>query len=93
MGQIAIIGSTCTGHDNFQPRSAITGSSTVFINGVGVHCIGDLWEKHCDHTSCHDGTLSTGSPTIFVEGKAVGLVGDSISCGSTIATGSLDVGS
>ena len=93
MSGIATVGSICTGHDGFPSRQAITGSSTVFINGLSVHCVGDLWETHCDSFSCHDGTLVTGSPTIFVSGLPVGLVGDLISCGSTIATGSDTVGS
>lgn len=92
---IATVGSICTGHDNFPPRLAITGSDSVFINGKAVHCVYDLWETHCNHgknRSCHDAFLLSGSETIFVGGKAVGRVGDLLSCGSFIASGSEDVG-
>lgn len=92
--EIALVGSLCTGHEDWPPRRAITGSSTVFINGLGVHCVGDLWEVHChkNNKDCHDSFLSEGSGTIFVEGKSVGRVGDLIACGSFVATGSPNVG-
>ncbi|WP_353618600.1 PAAR domain-containing protein [Spartinivicinus marinus] len=35
----------------------------------------------------HAGVTSSGSPNHIINGKPVARVGDSVSCGSTIATG------
>lgn len=36
----------CTGHDDFQPRGCVEASKNVFINGKGVHRLGDKWKMH-----------------------------------------------
>jgi uncharacterized Zn-binding protein involved in type VI secretion len=90
MKTIAKIGDYCTGHDGFPPRRAITGSGNVFCNGKGMHCVGDLWETHCDDHECHNGYLVEGSSNIFVGGKQLGRTGDLISCGSRVGLNTLN---
>lgn len=90
MSGIARVSDTCTGHDGFPPRESISGSPNVRVNGLPVHRIGDNWETHCNST-CHDSILGTGSTKMRVNGLFVGRVGDTIECGSSVATGSLNV--
>jgi uncharacterized Zn-binding protein involved in type VI secretion len=91
MPSVARLSDTCSGHDAFPPRANSTASENVFVNGLGAHRVSDVWNIHCDGSSCHDSTLAEGSPTVFVNGLALGRVGDVITCGSTIATGSDNV--
>lgn len=84
------LGDYSTGHEDYPPRPNIEASTTVFVNGLGVHCVGDAWATHCDE-SCHGGVLQTGSSTVFVNGKAVGRIDDPISCGDYVRDGSPNV--
>lgn len=85
------LGDMDTGHAGFPPRPSTSASPNVFVNGLGVHRVGDTWGSHCDPNSCHTGTLAAGSPTVFANGLAIGRVGDPVSCGGTVDTGSGNV--
>lgn len=86
------LGDMCTGHADWPPRQSVSASETVFVNGVGVHCVGDQWAVHCNsQPQCHAGALEEGSSTVYVGGKAVGRIGDPVDCGSFVATGSPNV--
>jgi uncharacterized Zn-binding protein involved in type VI secretion len=80
---VSRLGDICTGHN----AESISGASTVFVNGIPVNRVFDMWREH-EH---QDPILLTGSATVFAEGLGIGRVGDSISCGSTVATGSNNV--
>lgn len=83
---VSRLGDICAGHTSSGSPS-ITGASTVFVNGLPVNKVFDVWREHENKTP----VLLTGSSTVFVEGLGVGRVGDSLSCDSTIATGSDNV--
>ena len=92
MPSIVRIGDICTGHGAFPPRVCDSGSSDVFINGIGAHREGDHWVTHCNPVpSCHDSVLAVGSSTVYVNGKALARIGDSVTCGSVCAEGSSNV--
>ncbi len=91
MAGVVRLGDKCSGHGCFPSRQNIEASNNVFINGRGVHRVGDNWATHCCGIPCHSGVASSGSSSVFVNGKPVCRIGDSISCGSTMATGSNDV--
>jgi uncharacterized Zn-binding protein involved in type VI secretion len=82
------IGDISSGHDGFNPRPDVKGSSTVYINGIAAHRLSDYWPPHTNGRSVHDGVLSKGSPSVYVNGLALGRIGDSVSCGDTAARGS-----
>lgn len=91
MPAVVRLGDQCTGHGPFAPRVNDSASGDVFINGIGVHRVGDHWVTHCVGPSCHDSTQAAGSSTVFVNGKPVARIGDSIGCGSANAQGSNNV--
>lgn len=83
------LGDQCTGHGCFPPRVNDSASSDVFVNGIGVHRVGDHWVTHCcPGSGCHDSTQASGSGTVFANGLPVARIGDSIACGSSNQTGS-----
>lgn len=77
------------------------GSSTVFVNGIGVVRNGDAMASHPDGNPCtpvainHAPTLSTFSNTVFANGKNIGRIGDKYDSDGhydhTISTGSTNV--
>lgn len=79
----------CSGHDGFNSRPAITGSLTVFVDGIPVVRTSDVWGQHTDGFTVHQGQSVVGSMTVFVEGLPLMRQMDVISCGSTCAMGSL----
>jgi uncharacterized Zn-binding protein involved in type VI secretion len=91
MPAVVRLGDNCSGHGCYPARANTQASSNVFVNGKGVHRLGDAWSSHCCGIPCHDGTASSGSATVFVNGKPICRVGDSVSCGSTMAQGSNNV--
>ena len=96
MPGVARLGDKCTGHDCFPPRKSTSGSPNVFINGVPALRVGDSWKEHCcTHSDmphgCHDGVQESGSSSVFVNGRPLARIGDSVSCGGTVATGSMNV--
>ncbi|HDM8166668.1 PAAR domain-containing protein [Vibrio harveyi] len=87
-------GDSDTGHGAYPPRQNTGGSADVFINSKPAHCQGDAWASHCKTVKpydCHGASTAGGSSSVFVNGKALARVGDSVSCGSSIASGSGDV--
>jgi uncharacterized Zn-binding protein involved in type VI secretion len=91
MAAICRLGDECTGHGCFPPRVNDQASSNVFVNGLGVHRVGDHWVTHCCDDHCHDSVAAEGSSSVFVNGMAVMRVGDKIACGSAVAQGSSNV--
>lgn len=85
----------CSGHPAgptyFPPRPAITGSTTVFVEGLPAVRIGDLWDPHTNNISTHPSPGAGGSLTVFVEGQPLMRIGDPIACGSVCAMGSTTV--
>lgn len=65
------------------PDISVEGSSTVFVNGMEVHRLGD-------EDSAKE-SLVQGSSTVFVEGMECGRLGDADSNGDLMITGSLNV--
>lgn len=90
MAGVARIHDQCTGHDCFSARASVSASSDVFVNGLGAHRVGDAWDVHTCISS-HDSVLAAGSSTVRVNGRALGRIGDIIACGSSVATGSMNV--
>lgn len=90
MTAICRLGDYSTGHNGFPPRPNIAASTDVFVNGLGVHRVGDAWAVHTNSSS-HGGVLQVGSPNVFANGKAVGRIGDLISCGDHVRDGSPNV--
>lgn len=83
----------CTGHGCWPPRPNVGASADVFVNGRGVHRVGDPWAAHtCPSIpETHSSVMGGGSATVFVNGRPAARVGDPVACGSTAATGSADV--
>ena len=91
MPAVVRLSDSCTGHACFPTRPNTQASSNVFVNGRGVHRVGDSHAIHSCGKSFHASTQASGSSTVYVNGKAMARVGDSISCGSSNASGSYNV--
>ena len=86
------IGDFCSGHDGWHSRPCITGSSDVFVNDIGSHRVGDLWDIHTRNgKDPHDALTLDGSPDVFVNDQLKARIGDAVDCGSIILEGSSDV--
>jgi uncharacterized Zn-binding protein involved in type VI secretion len=82
----------CTGHGCFPSRPNAVASPNVFVNSLGSHRVGDLWEEHgCAVCKDHDTVQDSGSPNVFVNGMAHARIGDALACGSSNETGSGNV--
>ncbi len=77
------------------PAPAVQGSPNVFIGGIPVVRVGDLYPTHpgsCGAAGPHPmGIAATGSETVFINGKPLHRQGDLISCGDIANFGSKDV--
>ena len=82
------LGDICTGHFCFPPRTSITASTNVFINGKGAVRFGDAWSVHVCDTSFHAGVQIGGSETVNVNNRKLARIADAINCGSFCAMGS-----
>ena len=92
MAAAARLGDYCTGHGCWPPRTGVTASNNVFVNGIRVHRLTDTWNIHCcPNDGCHIGSVASGSASVFINGLPAARIGDSISCGSLIAMGSPNV--
>jgi len=92
MPAAARLGDYCTGHGCWPPRTGVSASPNVYINGIQAHKLKDPWNVHCCPTDgCHPGEVASGSATVFINGRPAARIGDSISCGSLIAMGSPNV--
>lgn len=81
MPQVARIGDLDSNY--LPPDISVEGSSTVFVNGLGVHRLGD-------EDSANE-SLAEGSSTVFIEGMECGRLGDSDTNGDLMITASLNV--
>jgi uncharacterized Zn-binding protein involved in type VI secretion len=85
----------CSGHPAgptyFPPRPAVTGSATVFVDGLPAVRVIDIWAPHTNIISVHPSPGGGGSPTVFVDGLPLMRIGDPIACGSVCAMGSVTV--
>lgn len=89
MPAAARLGDYCTGHGCWPPRTGISASNNVFVNGIRAHRLGDPWNSHCcPLDGCHTGTVAQGSGSVSINGLAAARIGDSVACGSLIAQGS-----
>lgn len=70
-----------------------SGSSNVFVNGIGVSRLNDTSTVHCCPATgdCHSTTIAQGSSTVFVNGLPVARINDVMADTGTIAQGSSDV--
>lgn len=92
MGRAVVrLGDICTGHFCFPPRTSITASTNVFVNGKGAVRVGDAWAVHVCDTDFHAGIQIGGSSTVLVNGKPLARIADAINCGSFCAMGSTNV--
>jgi hypothetical protein len=94
MAAVAIVGVPCSGHDCYPPRpSAASNNATVFVNGIPMHAVGDLWPAHSCDDDFHIGVVASGSAKTFVNGRPVARIGDGIGggCLSIISAGSANV--
>jgi len=92
MPAAARLGDYCTGHGCWPPRTGVSASPNVHINGIAAHRLNDPWNVHCCPTDgCHAGAVASGSSSVFINGRPAARIGDSISCGSFIAMGSPNV--
>ena len=92
MPAVVRLNDTCTGHEDYPSRKNSEASVNVFVNNRGAHRVGDGWEVHCNLIpECHSGVTSSGSSSVFVNDCALARIGDSVSCGSSCATGSDNV--
>lgn len=91
MPAVARLGDPDTGHGCYPSRVCVSAASTVFVNGIAVHRLGDAWETHCCGPVCHGAQTAAGSGTVYVEGMAVARIGDPLDCGGSISAGSGDV--
>lgn len=92
MAAAARLGDYCTGHGCWPPRTGVTASNNVFVNGIRAHRLTDTWAVHCcPNAGCHPGAVASGSASVFINGLPAARIGDSISCGSMIAMGSQNV--
>lgn len=92
MPAVSRLGDPCTGHGCWGPRPSVGAASTVFVNGIAAHRLGDAWDTHaCPPAPPHGAQTAGASGTVYVEGMAVARIGDPLDCGSSIAGGSGDV--
>lgn len=72
------------------PRANDEASNTRFVDGRGVHRVGDHWPIHCrmPPPPCHDSHQATGSNSCIADGRKVARIGDLLDCGAHNATGS-----
>ena len=49
----------CTGHSCFPPRPNSGASGNVYVNGKGVHRVGDGWQLHKCGKNKHGGVLAS----------------------------------
>lgn len=47
MPGVVRLGDKSCGHGCFRPRLNVEASGNVFVNGRGVHRVGDRWAVHC----------------------------------------------
>jgi uncharacterized Zn-binding protein involved in type VI secretion len=87
--------------DTGTTQTSDAGSSTVFVNGIGVVRKDDIMISHPDGNPCtaapinHAPALSTYSSSVYVDGKNIGRIGDKYDSDGhydhTISTGSTNV--
>lgn len=74
------------------PTVIISGSSNVFINGLGAARVGDSFAPHaCAEALPHPVIALKGSSTVYINGRLAYRMGDPTNCGAICATGSPNV--
>ncbi len=93
MPAITRLGDIGTGHGCWPARANVAASADVFVEGAGVHRVGDGWAAHtCPSIpETHASVLAAGSSNVFVNGQACGRIGGPVACGSSVATGAATV--
>jgi uncharacterized Zn-binding protein involved in type VI secretion len=94
MSAVTRRGDLSTPHGCFPSRPSVEGSDNVFVNGLPIHRVTDLWAPHTCKTT-HLGILVGGSSVVYANGLQVGRVGDPIGprgeCFSFVVQGSDNV--
>lgn len=94
MSSVTRRGDLSTPHGCFPSRPSVEGSPDVFVNGLPIHRVTDLWAPHTCQTT-HSGILVGGSSVVYANGLQVGRVGDPIGprpeCFSHVVQGSDNV--
>tara|TARA_R100000951_G_C2569040_1_gene158126 strand:- start:321 stop:629 length:309 start_codon:yes stop_codon:yes gene_type:complete len=84
-----------TNHGCDPDTTTLGGSSRVFVNGIGIHRLGDANTDHQipsgDGCATHSTVINSASPRVFADGLPVARVGDPYSGGETVSTGSFNV--
>lgn len=75
----------------FNPRANNSASGNVFVNGKGVHRVGDGWPKHRCGDSVHASKTASGSGSVYVNGRPMARTGDALNCGDKCGPGSPNV--
>lgn len=75
----ARVGDMTSGHDGYPGTPIITGSSTMFCDGKGVACAGDICEDHDKpKVPNHTPVITGGSSFFTVDGRPVAMVGSEV---------------
>lgn len=64
--------------------ATLSGSSDVFVAGVGCHRQDDTNTPHTHCPPVYSTTISSFSPSVFVNGKGVARLGDKYTCGAFV---------
>lgn len=93
MAGIARVGDSITPEPCYGDYTLLTGSSNVFVNGIGACKLNDKSTVHCCTPTgdCHDTIVSQGSSNVFANGQPVARVNDMMADGGVISQGSSNV--
>lgn len=86
---ICSLGEKCCPHERSGTNGQVSGD--VFINGLGVHRLGDTGATNCPHGGTFSSTKASG--TVFANGHGITRIGDSTTCISCGQGGSHTAGS
>lgn len=85
-------GDCCTGHDACAPGPLTGCSANVFVNGMGLGRLGDIYASHgCVTHPSHMDSIAAGSSTVFINGLPAARIGDAVSIAGAVRDGSGNV--
>lgn len=87
MAGLVRAGDKCSGHGSYPPRSTMTSSANVFVEGMGAVRMGDTWSPHCD-LEAHISSQVGGSKKVYINSLPSARIGDAVACGSVCVEGS-----
>ena len=83
------MGFDCCPHGRSGTNGQVSGN--VFINGMGVHRLGDTGPTNCPHGGTFSSTAASG--TVFANGMGITRIGDATNCMSCGQAGTHTAGS